>query len=102
MTDAWMLLGVLAAGMVLGLVFFGGLWWTLRQGLASEHPARWFVLSLLVRAAVVLGGIYGVGAGQWQRLLVCLIGFWLARLLVLRLTRAASAPRPESEAAHAP
>ena len=48
MTDAWMLLGVLAAGMVLGLVFFGGLWWTLRQGLASAHPARWFVLSLLV------------------------------------------------------
>ncbi|MCZ4313501.1 ATP synthase subunit I [Comamonadaceae bacterium G21597-S1] len=102
MIDAWMLLGVLAIGMVLGLVFFGGLWWTLRRGLASAHPVRWFVSSLLVRAAVVLGGIYWVGAGQWQRLLACLLGFWLARLLVLRLTREPAPPRPESEVAHAP
>ena len=102
MVDAAVLLGVLAVGMVLGLVFFGGLWWTLRRGLASAHPARWFVLSLLVRVAVVLGGLYLAGAGQWQRLLVCLLGFGLARLLVLRHTRAPAPPHPESEAAHAP
>lgn len=102
MTDALTMLAILAAGMVLGLVFFGGLWWTLRRGLASPHPARWFVLSLLVRVAVVLGGITLVSDGQWQRLLACLLGFWLARVLVLRGTRGAISQRPKSETAHAP
>lgn len=102
MTDALTMLAILATGMVLGLVFFGGLWWTVRMGLASPHPARWFVLSFLVRLGVVLGGIYLVSDGQWQPLLACLLGFWLARMLVLRRTRAVASQRPQAEAARAP
>jgi F1F0 ATPase subunit 2 len=93
--DTLQLLGVLLAGVALGGVFFGGLWWTVRRGLASTRPALWFLGSLVVRVAVTLGGIYGVAGDQWQRLLAILLGFWLGRALVLRLTRP-PAPMPDT------
>ena len=79
------------AGAVLGSVFFGGLWWTVQRGAASPTPVRWFLASLVMRSVVVLGGFYVVGAGQPLRLGLCLIGFVLARAIVLRATRPAPA-----------
>ena len=75
------------AGAALGAVFFGGLWWTVRKGVSSPRPALWFLGSLLLRMGVALAGFYFVGGGQWQRLLGCLIGFVVARFVVLWLTR---------------
>ncbi|MGC9451359.1 MAG: ATP synthase subunit I [Oceanipulchritudo sp.] len=91
-------------GLVLGGVFFGGLWWTVRKGASSPRPALWFGGSMLVRTGIVLAGFYLVSGGQWQRLLVCLLGFVIARFLVMRLTRAPSGlPYPRGkEARHAP
>ncbi|MBE7499244.1 MAG: ATP synthase subunit I [Verrucomicrobiales bacterium] len=94
----------LAAGAALGAVFFGGLWWTVRRAVASPHPARWFIASLLLRMGVVLAGFYAVGGGQWLRWLACLLGFVLARLLLVRLSCPTVAP-PGSrtkEVGHAP
>jgi len=97
------LAGVWLAGVALGLVFFGGLWWTVRRGMASRQPALWFIGSLVVRVALTLGGIYLVAGAQWQRLLVVLLGFWLARAVVLRLTGSPSAaPDAGPEVRHAP
>ena len=74
------------AGGRLGAMVFGGLWWTVRKGLSSKHPALWFFCSLLLRMSIVLAGFYFVGLGHWQRLLVCLLGFVLARFFVQCLT----------------
>ena len=59
----------LAAGVLLGAVFFGGLWWTVRKGLSSEQPALWFLGSLLLRTSITLAGFYFVSGGHWERLL---------------------------------
>jgi F1F0 ATPase subunit 2 len=93
-----------AMGVVLGAVFFGGLWWTVRRGVSSPRPALWFVGSLLLRTGIVLAGFYFVGGGQSQRLLVCLLGFVSARCLVMRLTREPMETRNShvKEAVHAP
>jgi len=77
-----------AAGLVLGAIFFGGLWWTVRRGLTAEQPALWFFSSLLLRMGIALGGFYLVGGTEWERWLMCLLGFIVARLAVHRLTRA--------------
>ena len=77
----------LAAGLSLGAIFFGGLWWTVRKGVSSKHPAFWFLGSLLLRMSLVVAGFYFVGCGDWQRLVVCLLGFIIARFCVMRLTR---------------
>jgi F1F0 ATPase subunit 2 len=71
---------------VLGAVFFGGLWWTLRKSLNSPRPALWILGSLVARMSVLLVGLYLVSDGHWERLLAGLVGVICARFLVLRLT----------------
>ena len=75
------------AGVLLGVIFFGGLWWTVRRGAVSPRPAWWFLGSALLRMSIALAGFYLVADNRWQRLAACLIGFILARLVVTRLTR---------------
>lgn len=75
------------AGGVLGAIFFGGLWWTVRHVIASTLSAVWLVVGLLLRMGIALAGFYVVSDGQWQRLLACLLGFLMARALVTYLTR---------------
>lgn len=87
MNDSMSLVFALAAGILLGAVFFGGLWWTIRHGLNSKQPALWFSGSMLLRTGIVLLGFYYVLGDNWQRLLAGLIGFVIARLIVTRLTR---------------
>ena len=92
------------AGGVLGAMFFGGLWWTVRKGVSSKRPALWFFGSLLLRTSIALAGFYFVAGGHWERLLVCLLGFVMARLIVTRLTgrRRENPTRSAQEASHAP
>ena len=91
------------AGGLLGVVFFGGLWWTLRRAFASTRPALWIGASLLLRMACVVTGFIVVSAGDWRRLLACLLGFWAARWLVVRLTgRSAAQPSGASSVAANP
>lgn len=86
------------AGLGLGAIFFGGLWWTVRKGVASQRPARWFLGSLLVRVGIVLAGFYFVAGGHWERLLSCLLGFIIARLGVTLLLRPGQAGRTRPSA----
>jgi F1F0 ATPase subunit 2 len=90
MNEPLMLVVAGAVGLGLGAIFFGGLWWTVRKGVSSPRPVLWFVGSMLLRTGIVLAGFYFAGGGQWQRLVVCLLGFVIARFLVVRLTRAPS------------
>ena len=48
------------AGVLLGAIFFGGLWWTVRKGVSSKQPALWFFGSLLLRMSIALAGFYFV------------------------------------------
>jgi len=94
----------LAVGLLLGAIFFGGLLWTVRKGVLSKQPALWFFGSLVVRMSIVLTGFYFVGRGHWERLLLCLLGFIVARIIVTRLTGSPVKHHnsPAMEAGHAP
>ena len=85
--NEWLILLVaLVMGVLLGAIFFGGLWWTVRKSLASQRPALWILSSLLLRMGITLTGFYWVGGNHWERLLLCLFGFLVVRLFItLRL-----------------
>lgn len=87
MIDTVLIMFAGIAGLFLGAVFFGGLWWTVRKALASTGPAWWFLGSFLLRIGIVVTGFFLVSAGNWQRLVACLLGFVVARLVVTRLTK---------------
>jgi F1F0 ATPase subunit 2 len=92
----------LVTGVFLGVVFFGGLWWTVRKGFSSEQPGQLFFVSLLLRTGLVLAGFYLIGRDHWERLLVCLLGFVIARFFVTWRTRPAAKPAYLArEASHA-
>ena len=103
MNDTLMLILAWVVGVWLGAIFFGGLWWTVRKGVSSKNPALWFFGSMLLRMSVTLTGFYLVGRGHWERLLLCLLGFVMARLAVMWLTRPSgrNTTRAEQEAGHA-
>jgi len=104
MNEVFLLALALSAGALLGAVFFGGLWWTVRKGVSSEQPVFWFFGSLLLRMSIALVGFYFVSGSHWERLLLCLVGFVIARLVVTRLTRSSedSQSRSVQEAGYAP
>ncbi len=104
MNDPLPLLLAGAAGLLLGAMFFGGLWWTVRKGLSSRRPALWFFGSMLLRMGIALAGFYFIGRGDWRRLLACLLGFVGTRFVVTWLTRSSVENQRSRtpEASHAP
>jgi F1F0 ATPase subunit 2 len=82
------LIPALLMGGLLGAIFFGGLWLTVKKGVASEAAPLWFFGSLCLRTSIVLAGFYLIGRGDWEKLLVCLLGFVAARFMVTLLTGA--------------
>jgi F1F0 ATPase subunit 2 len=104
MNETIILVLAAGAGILLGAIFFGGLWWTVHKGVSSQRPALWFLGSMLVRTGIAVAGFYVVSDGRWQRLVACLLGFVVARLLVTQLARSRADTRnsPAKEVAHAP
>ncbi len=92
------------AGAGLAVLFFGGLWWTVRRAMSSPQPALWFAGSLLLRTGFVVVGLYFIAVGDWRRLVACLIGFVAARMVVIRIVHSADTLSPVAggKVSHAP
>jgi len=87
MTECVNLLLAWVVGLLVGAVVFGGLWWTIRLSVTSRRPALWFIGSFILRMSAAVTGFYFVGRAQWQSLLMCLLGFVIARFIATWLTR---------------
>lgn len=69
------------AGILIGLFYFGGLRWTVHRLPRVRKPIIWVTGSFLVRAVLSLTGFYVVSRGEWKRILVCLFGFVVVRMI---------------------
>ena len=74
-------------GLGIGLFYFGGLWWTVTRLPNAQRPGLWTMGSFLVRTFVSLFGFYLVMDRRWERLLVSLLGFLIARAVLVRRLR---------------
>ncbi|MDQ2751842.1 MAG: ATP synthase subunit I [Bacteroidota bacterium] len=75
------------AGIPLGIIFFGGLWLTVKKTVIAKIPALWVLGSFIIRVGIVMLGFYFVSSGNWQRLVSCLLGFIVARFVVIYFTK---------------
>lgn len=87
MTDPLGLVVAALAGVAIGALFFAALWLSLHVTAVRAYGAFWLPLCALLRIGATLAGFYWVAAGDWQRLLACVAGFMLARVVATRLAR---------------
>ena len=80
------------AGIVVGLFYFGGLWLTVQRLPQTRRPAVLSLVSLFIRLGLTLAVFYLVMAGRGERLLACLAGFLLMRLVLVRRWRPTPQP----------
>ncbi len=88
------------AGLALGILFFGGLWFTVKKSINAKMPAIWFLSSFFLRVSIILTGFYFISRGSWQRLLICVFGFVVARFILIYLTRSISGKTIKKEVYH--
>ncbi len=81
-------------GIGIGSFYFYGLWWTTRKLPTVNQPGLWTFASFLLRTGVSLVAFYHSMQGQWQRMLVSLLGFLIARALIARRLRSISLSVP--------
>ncbi len=75
------------AGLIMGTLFFGGLWFTVKKAVNAKVPALWIFGSFFLRMGITLIGFYFISSGNWKRLLICVAGFIVARMLVIHFTK---------------
>ena len=101
MNELWLLYSLLI-GVLLGAVFFGGLWWTVRRAVESDRVALWFLGSFFLRIAIVLTGFYLACGDDWRRWLAAALGFGIARVVIARIIRAdIKVPQEAAQSRHA-
>jgi F1F0 ATPase subunit 2 len=77
-------------GMGAGIVYFGGLWWTVRRIAVVPQPALLTLVSFLLRTGISLTAFYLASGGRWERILISLLGFMIIRGFLVRRVRLAS------------
>jgi len=86
MSDALLILLSAAGGAALGVLFYGGLWLTVRALADSRSPWLLTLASLVARMAVVVGVfVPAVRSGGWQPAVGLLAGLIAARVLLVRV-----------------
>ncbi len=90
MISITILLGMLCAGVILGLFYFGGLWLTLDRFSETRRWGLWLGASFLLRSTMVVICFWFLSAGDWQRILALAAGFTLVRFFSLKRM----APKP--------
>jgi F1F0 ATPase subunit 2 len=94
MNEFLYLLIALLEGVLLGVFFFGGLWWTVRKLSSAKHVALLFLGSMVLRTGIVVLGFYFIIGDNWQHLIAGLLGFVIARMVITRLTRIVDQSKP--------
>lgn len=94
MNDIFSMAGSLAAGFGAGVLFFGGLWLTVRHLDTMRHPALVILLSFVTRLVLALGVIWWFCRDGFLQLALCMAGFLVARFVLIRSVQAGAPTKP--------
>lgn len=79
----WLYLSLsVLAGVLLGMIFFGGLWWTVQKIAAGNNPYLLSLASFVLRTALVMVVFYLLLQADWRYLPAALAGFIIARTVL--------------------
>lgn len=70
-------------GLLMGVFFFGGLYWTVQRLGSVKNPAIFMTLSVIIRMVVLILGFYLLADEGYQNILLGLGGVILVRLIMV-------------------
>jgi F1F0 ATPase subunit 2 len=84
MINLWPLAASCAAGALLGLLFFWGLWTTVNGIIRGGYTTVWILGSFVLRFSLLLTGFYLLARyAGWVHVLSAAFGFMLSRVLIV-------------------
>ncbi|GAB6191615.1 N-ATPase subunit AtpR [Desulfocastanea catecholica] len=84
MDDTIVLTAVFIGGVLTGITNYLGLWLTVKKVADSRRPTLLVLSSMLLRIAACMAVFYLLIDSRWERLVLVLAGFYLARILACR------------------
>lgn len=75
---------MLFVGFAAGILYFQGLWLTVKRVAGGSSSGGKLVGSFIFRLALLMAVFYFFMHHDWQRLIALSIGFWLARFIMVR------------------
>lgn len=70
-------------GIVLGFIFFGGLYLSVERLSQTRYPALMMLGSTVLRMAVLLGGVLLLMGQEWKQAAAALVGIILAKFFMI-------------------
>ena len=74
----------LLGGLLTGLFYYGGLWWTLQRLADTQHPGLLLGMSFLARTVIALAALFWFTDLQLSQILVFMVAFVIMRLVLTR------------------
>ncbi|HSM25600.1 MAG TPA: ATP synthase subunit I [Anaerolineaceae bacterium] len=84
--DVSSILLALGGGFLVGFVYFWSLRFTIAHMVTTKHPALVMIGSYFLRTVFMLLAFYLIMDGELMRLIACLVGFILARIVLVKRT----------------
>ena len=80
--NLYQILLALLIGVAMGILYFGGLWLTVKNVFIKKKTVFLFALSFIIRLMVVFCGFYYAISFGWIPALLCLTGFFITRKIL--------------------
>jgi F1F0 ATPase subunit 2 len=72
------------AGIFLGILYFGGLWWTIQRISQSSQSVWLLAVSFILRTILIMGGFFVITNGKLERLAVSMLAFFVTRFFFIK------------------
>lgn len=80
--DYGYLIVAFVAGILLGILYFGALWMTVRRVTRLRRPILTLGVSFLIRAGIIIAALFILMRGEWYNLLATFVGFIVGRFVL--------------------
>lgn len=70
-------------GLILGIIYFGGLYYSTKKFTKVKRPALFMVLSFIIRMGILVVGFYYLTKTDYKNVLIALVGVILTRFIII-------------------
>lgn len=70
-------------GLFLGILYFGGLYFSTKRFNNVKNPALFMILSFILRMGILIGGLYYLSKSGYKNIIIGFIAVMLVRFVII-------------------